>query len=275
MEPIEQIKLVGLHEIDLKIAAAAGSDRFILKGTEGLGPPEFDVAISKGFYQGRTPRDREIEIKVGLNPIYENGERPADLRKELYGLISPGDSDYITVRLSSLARGSTPAKSYTTQGWVRRMEPVPMAKDPTVQVTIACLEPYFRGTVFSYTTAELDAMSKSNFEMPNQGTAQTGFRLNVNFLQGTTQFKITNNWGDRVLAFVYAFLPGDHLQIDTTEEDRKAIVTRNGIQTEISGTMTSGSEWLQLLGGTTYFKGFSTSTWEFDHFSHMPLYLGI
>lgn len=254
METIRSIGLDAGPGVVLNIETAAASDRFILKDVDGLGPPEFDVAISKGVYQGRTPLTREIEFKIALNPNYALGQRPADLRADLYGLITPyADYDYIWVNLNGSSN-----TVYRVKAWVKRAVPVPMSKDPELQITLACLDPYFRApVVFSTPT------TKNSWTYTNQGSAATGILMNIEMLSNISGFKFTNAWGDRQMSITYDFQTGDLIEIDTNPENRHIYVRRAGNYIDISGRLTAASEWMMLGYKENAFVGFSTSSWKF------------
>lgn len=270
METIRSISFDAGPGLTLKIADAAPSDRFILKDVDGLGAPDFDVAISKGFYQGRAPLDREIEVKVGLNPNYSIGERPADLRTSLYGMVTPySDYDYVGVQL----QGTT--QTYRTKAWVKRMVPVPMAKDPEVMITLSCENPYFLGAETHLSPAQIAALGKASWTVTNTGSAKTGLLMVVRFLQNTSSFKMTNMWGDRSMEIPYSFLINDRLEIDTNEETRRIYHVRGATVTDVTGRLTPASDWFMLGYNTTGFVGVNTATWAHYDIGHRPLYWGI
>lgn len=269
METINRIVLDAGADITLQIDQASPSDRFILKGVEGLGAPDVDVAISNGFYQGRKTLDREIEFKVGLNPVYSEGERPANLREEIYGLLTPyADYDYVNITLY----GST--KSYYTKGWVRRCVPVPFSKDPEVMVTLATEKPYF---VSADVSTSLVGLNKSLFTIMNGGSARTGFRFKLYFTQNANEFRITNAWGDRKMVIPYAFQVADELTIKTDVSERGIFHFRPSTDkiTELSGLLTSDSEWIQLGYRENIFIGSNVNAWTPIFINHTPRHWGI
>lgn len=267
MEEIRSISFAGAYDIRLEIANAAVSDRFILKDVDGLGPPDVDVAVSNGLYQGRSTGDREIEVMVGLNPDYSIGERPKDLRNELYGLLTPSaDYDYVDVTL----QGQN--EQYRTRAWAKRVSPVPMSRDPQVQITMPCLRSYFTGNIVDINTSTLN---KAFFTINNKGSASAGFDMTISFTQALSYFKMTNSWGDRKMQFNYAFQTGDQLRIITTEEDRQAVRYRGGVPLEISGTLTADSIWMMLGGRETAFAIEASSSVNIVTLNYVPRYWGI
>ena len=147
-----KVLLTGITPISLPIVGALPSDVYILKSVEGLGPPEVDVSITKtlnagGVYQGRQPQNREIVLMIGLNPNYKIGQTVSDLRESLYGFLTPGYLDHVVIEIVNGV--TTIAK---TIGYVKKIEINPFSKDPQVQVTLACLKPYFEAPTILYIT---------------------------------------------------------------------------------------------------------------------------
>lgn len=269
MDAITKIELRGLFTVPLKMVGATPQDRFTLKGVDGLGPVEVDVSIAQslnagGVYQGRRPLTREIVVDVGLNPNYTAGERPKDLRNELYGLLTPGEDDYVMVTLF----GTT--KNYTTKAWVKRIEPKIFSKDADAQVVLTCLNPFLEGTLVSIPNFP----AKTNFEVANQGSAPTGFTFQVTLTGATSFWGFTNAWGNRQMQVNYNFQVNDVLKFTTTPGVRSVIVTRGGVPTDISGRLTTASSWMMMHGGVNIFAPYLQAfNWGF--FNYTPMYWGV
>src|SRR4051794_8917947 len=99
-----KLRMTGLNVLDLPVVEALLTDKYLLKSVDGLGPPEVDVSIAPtlngpGVYKGRRPQSRQIVALIGLNPDYNDGETASDLRSALYGMLTPGAKDYISVEI--------------------------------------------------------------------------------------------------------------------------------------------------------------------------------
>ena len=269
-----KIKLIGLSAIDLPIVGALPSDNYILKSAEGLGPPEIDVLISDtinagGYYQGRRPHNRELVFMVGINPDYKIGQTAADLRTTFYGLLTPGYSSSVLVEIIDGA--NTVA---TITGYVKKLEINPFSKDPEVQITIACLQPYFQDKNLLYIVPTV----ATDVRITNLGTAPAGFHMELIFTANVTNWKIENAAGvlgpGQKMDFVYNFLIGDKLTIDTRPGFRGVWLTRGGLTTNIIYTLSSSSIWYMLHGGVNIFTASSLAfTWGDVYY--LPQYWGI
>lgn len=270
-----RILLDGLSDVNLPIVGATPLDPFILKSVDGLGPPDVDVVIANtlhqgGVYQGRRPLSREIVARVGLNPDYSVGERPSDLRTTLYGLLTPGEDDYVMVNLVNDAE----SVSYTTKAWVKRIEPAIFAKDPEVQIVLPCLQPYLTGIARDQVTVP-GGWTKTNFTIINVATAPAGFQFQVTLTANASSFGITNTNGSRKMVIEYPFLNGDVIKFDTVAGQRKVMRTRSGTPLDVSGFMQSGSEWMMLRGGGNNFLTTGTSSFNWNYFNYIEQFWGI
>lgn len=185
-----KVRLNGLAAIDLPVVNAKPSDIYILKGAVGLGPPEVDVSIANtlnagGFFQGRRPQPREIVLHIGLNPNYKTNQSAADLRTQLYGLLTPGNYTSIKIEIYN----DTTSLMYVN-GYVKKLEIAPFSKTPEVQVTFACMEQYFLAPTALY----VDPGSKTAPLIKNIGTAEAGFHMELTFTAGLTYWQISH-WG--------------------------------------------------------------------------------
>lgn len=264
-----KIRLNGLTVVDLPIVDALPSDLYILKSADGLGPPEIDVSIANtlnagGVYQGRRPQSREIVLQVGLNPNYAAGQTASDLRTSLYGMLTPGYVDNITIEIMN---GSTVLVK--TTGYVKKLEVVPFTKDPEVQIVIPCLQQYLQAAANLF----IAPASKSAPVINNVGTAPAGFHLEVIFTAGLSSWTLSDASGKK-MQVTYAFLTNDKLEIDTRPGFRGIWVTRGGVRTNIIYALSSDSVWYMLHGGDNVFSTSSQSfNWGDVYF--LPQYWGI
>lgn len=264
-----KIRLAGLTSIDLPISGAMPSDRYILKEVDGLGPPEVDVSIADtlnagGVYQGRRPQNREIVLKIGLNPDYSSGQTASDMRTYFYGMLTPGSTDEVGVFVLNDANVVA-----CTTGYVKKLEISPFSKDPEVQITIACVWPYLQAPMVLY----VDPSGKSTPEIENSGTAPSGFHMEVIFTQPASSWVLTDATGKK-MEFVYDFLVDDKLSFDTRPGYRSINLERNLITSNILYSLSANSEWVMLYGGLNTFVS-SSSDFNWGDVYYTPQYWGI
>ena len=78
--------------VELPIANASSTDRFILQNLDGVSSEDVNVFMTntnsqKGFYQGRRAENKEPVLLIGLNPDYGVDETVSGLRKYFYQII--------------------------------------------------------------------------------------------------------------------------------------------------------------------------------------------
>lgn len=264
-----KIRLIGLSTIDFPISGTTTADPYILKSADGLGPPDIDVFIANtrsagGVYQGKRTQSREIVLSIGLNADYSIGQTVSDLRNTLYGLLTPSFEDIITIQLMD-----EDEVLFQTTGSVKKLEISPFAKDPSVQVTIPCVQPYFDGP----SVIHVIPASKAAPVITNLGTAPTGFRMGVLFTAPVTNWTLSDSSGGK-MEITYSFLSGDLLVINTNPGSRGIWLTRSAVTTNIIYALSSDSLWYMLHGGANTFAT-NSQTFDWDDVYYRPVYWGI
>lgn len=263
-----KIRLSGRTNIDLQVFGLRPSNQWILKDADGIGPPEVNVFLSGGQYQGRKAVSRQIVLKVGLNPNHAIGQTAAAMRNTLYGLLTPGPTDSITVRFMN-----GPNVVVDAVGYIKNIEVVPFSKDPEVQITVDCLEPYL--TAPGYVEQTITS-GDEEFTIENEGSVTTGFYIEVTFnasVAAWTLYSEQAGSGPR-MRFDYAFLSGDKLKINTRSGQRYVKRTRSGTTIWLIKAMSSDSHWFELHPGENTFWTTFTGISEIE-FHHTPQYWGV
>ena len=266
------IRLTGLTSFVFPIQTVTLTDPYIVKAIDGLGPPEVDVAIVNtlyggGIYQGRRPQNREIVMRVGLNPNWSTGQTAAQLREALYDLFTPSSTRMVLFEL----RNNTTVVA-ETQSQLKRIEIVPFSKDPEVQLTLSCPAAYFNAP--GGTSVNTTGLSKSAPVINNTGTAQTGFEWRVTLTANASFWLLSHQETTNSFQVNYAFLSGDQIIFRTTPGDRAFIRTRAGVALPLLSYIVAGSTWHQLdRGNNTFATGSSNFNWT--SINYTPRYWGI
>lgn len=264
-----KIRLNGLSVVDLPIVDAKPSDVYILKNADGLGPPEVDVSIvntlnAGGFYQGRRPQPREIVLHIGLNPNYAVEQTVSDLRQSFYGMMTPGAADIVKIELMD-----DDTSLVYTEGYVKKLEIAPFSKTPELQMTLSCLQQYFRAPAYLY----IDPGPQANPLIDNIGTAPAGFHMDVVFTAALTSWTLTDSLGKKML-ITYPFAIGDTLMLDTRPGFRSIKVKRASVITNIIYALSADSVWHMLHGGDNIFTT-SSAAFTWGDVYYLPQYWGI
>jgi hypothetical protein len=231
MSVIKSITLKSpLTTITLPVADAEPDDHYILRGVDGLGPPEINISMGQalyqgGVYQGSQPNDREVVIQLSLNPTF-GGEfvSPARLRSELYSMLAGQFSTRLTIYTNSTDDETKylPSEMYV-DGYVKRIEIAPFAKDSIVQITMSCPLAWFLGANDSSQDLPLPSSFIYNASAP------TGFIYHFQILQQAAALHIqaeSNSVTYEVMALTYPFLPNDIIEFDSRPGNRSVKLIR-------------------------------------------------
>ena len=253
-----KIRLVGANNVDLPLEGVGPITPYVLKAADGLGPPEVDVSIVPtlqrgGYYQGRRPQLRQVILRVGLQPEWNIGQTPQDLRTALYSLLTTKYDQL--VKLQVMLTNSVLAQ---TEGHISKMEVAAFSKDPEVQITLDCKDAYLyapSGSAMSITLNKAGGYSYFNIE--NIGTAPSGFRAGFTFPTAFTgPFILSENGtGGRSFRVDRDFGAGDMIILDTRSGQRGVwrVPTGTSNQNNILSKLHQSSEWLELFAGTNPF----------------------
>ena len=277
------LRFIGASSVDFPILGADASGPFVLKGAEGLGPPEVSVRMSrtvleKAVYQGKSANLRQIIVLLGLQPNWDVGQTAEELRTELYSLLTPRYGQM--VRAEVVNDGVVQAYA---QGHISKMEPAMFTKDPAVQVTLECDYPYLLDpTTVTQAPAQTDAGGIRAFVVANQGTAPAGFKAGFDLMANVGTSLVLSDespLGQKIQIDGINWLAGDRFVVDTRPGSRGLWRGAGGgaLVSVLNNLNASVSEWIHLYGGdnrlllnTTVFD------WSPAHnFSHQPAYWGV
>lgn len=264
-----KLRLSGLYDIDLPKVGALPSDPYLLESLS-MGPVEIDVPITSSVNQGGVvgrirPHNLEPVVLMGLNPRFALGETAADLRTKIYGLVSPGVQEYITMNLMDV--DTIVARAV---GYVKKCEVVPFDREPRVQLTVACPESYLEAPAPVFELPSVGSTQTVDYT----GTAPTGLVFSTTFTDSLSNAYITHLNSGRVMQFDYDFLSGDVLNIDTRPGSRLITRTRAGVTIDLIGALTSNSSWFTLYPGVNSYVQSNSGKMDWTSFSYTPRYWG-
>jgi hypothetical protein len=257
---VTSLELVTDDETFLKtsLQAPLPTDRFHPKAIYGLDPDEL-IAKFYGFGGDNTAfyrvgmKAREITMRLVLRPNWELGESYSDLRDDLYRAISKNRGSAIQILLKS-----GPTILAETTGYIRRFEVPFFNKDPELQITLECPDPFFRSYAgFEFLTADFD--STGYISLPDQlSTAPHGFEAQFTVAGALASFVIqddnTPNWSFSFTNTGGAgFIASDILNINTNSGKLEVKVTRSSVETALMDSVDTDSIWPILFPGDNQF----------------------
>lgn len=280
---MDLLRFVGASSVDFPIIGADASGPFVLKGADGLGPPEVTVRmgrtiLEKAVYQGKSPTLRQIIVVVGLQPNWDVGQTAEELRTVLYGLLTPRYGQM--VRCEIVHNGVVQAYA---QGHVSKMEPAIFTKDPAVQITLDCDYGYLLGpnTIQQEPTQSTVGGIRA-FDIENDGTAPSGFKAGF-ILQANVGTSLVlsdeDPLGQKFQIDGINWVSGDRFVIDTRPGSRGVWRGPGGgaLVSALSNMNGAVSEWIHLYGGDNTLL-LNTTAFDWDpayKFVHQPAYWGV
>jgi hypothetical protein len=248
---------------------------YSVQSISGLEPPDVVLAMSTkaeegAVLQGRRANNRQIVILLGFRPEYSSGQSVGELRRKLYGMLTPKLSYNVIIQLTD----DTGTDVLQTIGNVSKMDTNPFSKDPQTQITLDCLSPYFTGKTFVHPTPGSLSGGVTSFTVPNDGDAPAGFICNVTINDTQPLFRFFTWDESEWIHITYPFLAGDTIQINTIMGQREVTMTRSGNKVNMLQFLSPNTSWLQLDPGPNQFKPTPTN-YTMNSWSSTARYWGI
>lgn len=150
---------------------------YVVKNIEGLGPVSANIArtnyVTKdgSIFQNARTGDRNIVITLGMNADYSTTTDPyGELRRALYPVFYPQSEVKLVIE-------STELETVEITGYVESFEPTIFSKDPDIQISIICPDPYFTSQV----NVVGSRVGAGSFTVNNPGNVETGFTLLIDY----------------------------------------------------------------------------------------------
>lgn len=281
---MEMLRFVGAESVDFPIIGAQPSGPFILKGVDGLGPTDVTVRLAKtvlekAVYQGKSAALRQITAVVGLQPNWDIGQTPGDLRRTLYKLLTPR---YGQMLKCEVVDEDDEVVAFA-QGQLSKLEPAMFSKDPAVQLVMDCDYAYLLSpTEVEQAPVQVNVGGIRGFDVENDGDAPSGFKAGFTLMAnvGTTLVLSDENpTGQKMQIEGINWLAGDRFVIDTRPGSRGLWRGPGGgaLVTVLNNMNAAVSEWIQLYGGTNRLL-LNTTAFDWDpvfNFVHQPAYWGV
>jgi hypothetical protein len=150
------------------------TDLYEIRNIDGLGPVKADIntsplgSIDGESYAGSSVGGRNIVLTIGLKPDWL-GWSPEALRRKLDNYFMPKKRIALLIDTESLS-------GMYIRGYVESNEPNIFSKDPEIQISIICPEPYFRD---SFATLLNGTTTDDDIGINYTGTVDAGMQVGV------------------------------------------------------------------------------------------------
>lgn len=247
----------GTKALALPISGLTPKGSLLLRSVTGLNPPDIDLFIGDyardgGIYQGRSVQKRNIVMLMDLNPNPALGETVDGLRDLLYKTFNDPlvDADHIQIILHDDIKNDRYLIGYT-----EKLDTDLFSSETIAQVSLICPDPYIRS--ITETLLE-DVTGWTTVPFTYKGTAETGFRVQINVLSDTPVITLKNN--SRTMVITHDFLEGDIIYVNTNRGSRDITYTRDAVTYPLIAKLSPLSRWLELHSQNNQMKVYGTLT---------------
>lgn len=273
---LTKIELVGdLETIDVMVGGYVDHS-YVLKAASGLGPPDSDILLAGkvgngALYKGRRVPDRNIVLRIGMNPDYSLSDPVGSLRDKLYNLLESSAGGLITINLIDSVR-----QTLTIQGAVEKFEVPVSNKEIEVQISFLCPDPFFT------TTADVtESPGVSTYNVTYLGTAPVGFLMTIgpNGNQTGNWLRVTKSQTGEYIELDGTTTTNYYYRIDTREGQRIIRLSTGGVSGTYNVAMNRldlGYSWFKLTPGlNTFVLTTMTGSPLVNSITYRPSYWGI
>jgi hypothetical protein len=225
---------------------------------------------SPNFYN-LSLQNRQIVIRVGLNPDFNNNQSYSDLRDDLYKMIAASRFGSIQLQFKNLLEVVA-----AITGYISKFEAPQFEKTQEVQITIQCSEPMLKALERDY-VAGLDPVQ--TIIRDDKSTAPHGFTFNmaVNFAIASIEITDPNDTTWRFLVTpIGGFMNGDQLYFSSEYNNKELYIIRGGVDTiHLGDVISADSVWPIIFPGENTFSFTNHEYLRWEEISFYPTYWGV
>lgn len=238
-------------------------------------PKHYGPFGSSKFYN-LSLMNREVVLKIGLNPNFSLSKSYSDLRADLYRMISSSRTGNISLYFKN---GDEIVAAIS--GFVSKFEAPLFEKVQEVQITITCSEPMLKSlTAF---VQEAGSFASDILTVDDtQSTAPHGFTAAINITANIPSLSISDPDDD---SWIFAIVPpggtllsGDIINFSSVYNDKYLYIIRHGTFTtylQLADSIAYGSVWPIIFPGENTLILTSSPSVKWISLSHYPTYWGV
>lgn len=228
---------------------------------QGLNPPQAQVNVTNiAGMDGARFNSAKLQTRNLVITIKINGDAEAN-RIQLYQYFPT--KELVTFYYKNNTR------DVYIKGYVETCEVSPFSQDEQMQISIICANPYFKSIdeviadisnitalfEFPFSINQDEPIPFSSYETNkvtnvfNDGADKTGVTIQIDVLDTVNDILIRNTETGDTFELEYAFQQSDRIIINTNSGEKSVRLLRNGVWSNIFGTIVQGSVFLQLATG--------------------------
>lgn len=260
---------------------------YTVTGVDGLNPPTSTINSSETLGAGALFNSSTVNVRNLV--IMVQPEYPVEKNRiNLYRYFKVGRK--ITVHYSNGSR------DVYIDGYIESFDTTPFSKRQTVQISILCLQPFFRDAMeiveqlsqvidmFEFPFA-IDEPGKVFSEIDktyertiiNSGEATTGMIIRLTASGSVVSPVIYDATNRTSFGLDVSMGVGDEIIINTNHSEKSVMKISGGTKTDIINSIMADATWFELEPGETVFAFEAESGAEYLNveFSHYDLYEGV
>jgi hypothetical protein len=269
-----------VEAIRFDLRSTTAKSQYIIRNIAGLDADEiipkfygFSKDGTKRFYDFKL-RQRELVLRIVMNPNYRLGETNSDIRDNVYRAISATRSGLLDLDFHS--GGSTVAR---ISGHITKFEAAYFSNEPELQITIQCNDPVFRG-ITPVILGPSDIPDANPIIIADDiSTAPHGFSMKVSITGTLADFTIQDKAADPEWDFkiipATSFLSGDDLYFSSEFNDRYLYMIRSGVTTHLLDRIEPTSVWPTIFPGGSQFHFSDIASFDWDNIEFHAAYWGV
>ena len=238
--------------------------------SESIVPQRYASSEVSDFYN-LSLQNRQIVIRVGLNPNFTDNESYSDLRDNLYKFIASSRTGSIQLQFKNALEVIA-----VISGYISKFEAPQFEKTQEVQITIQCSEPMLK----ALTPVSVEGIDPSHTIITDdKSTAPHGFSFSMGITFAIGSIKITDpndsSWGFEIVP-VGGFMNGDELYFSSEFNNKQLYLVRARVTIiQLADVLTSVSVWPIMFPGENIFSFTNSSYLRWDDISYYPTYWGV
>lgn len=219
---------------------------------------------------------REIVMKIGLNPLFEERQSYSELRDALYRSISSTRTGKIQLHMIN-DDGLFVTTMAVTSGFVTKFESPHFERLQEVILTITCDSGFLRAP--ERLDESLVGLSRVNALITDdKSTAPHGFIFGMNITSSISSIIISDpndaSWSFGIAPFG-GFINGDLLNFSSEYNNKYVSMVRAGNTIPLAEAIIQGSVWPIMFPGDNHFSFTNDAYLAWESFSYYPTYWGV
>lgn len=216
---------------------------------------------------------RDIVLRIGLNPRYDQTESYSALRDSIYKMLASSRTGRIQIYFMN---GTNIIA--TLSGFVSKLETSLFEQAQEVQITVKCDDPMLKSP--TPISIPITGIPLTNFSIPdNVSTAPHGFKFEIELISSLAVvltmsdptdpswfFTMTPGWG---------WLAGDVISFSSEYNNKYAWLIRSGTVSQLGEYLIKGSVWPILFPGNNTFSFTNPASLKWRSLSYSYNYWGI